>query len=296
MDSSNITALAATLVAGAVVAGVTYMFSATQKRNNVKESEGTTPASSAAGECGHVVVTNDDFGGVSGRSPEICRDFARYFTSRAPAVFVFRPLRWEAAASDSTKAEAPALRPFHATVPNVDFVAESNNATIENFRSLLAGELEAAGVVTAPGGDNDSAAAAEYQVPDWLLTACVRCITISVGFKFAMEVTHCPVLLQPTFVVAASPRQVHVVMYAFVGGNQKQVGSKAAGAKCTDSFVRIRSPNLLDCRSAAQEQDGAGREMRFYYDIFPAVHTTAIEEVQRDVKRTRGCLGIPRAH
>ena len=209
-----------TLLVGVIVLGVVLVI-ASRSRNKKKPnpedpsttstirtstpSRGSPTGSIPMGRklrCSDAVYVDDsDFGNTSSLTSELRRDFARYFTSRT-AVFLLNCRR---------KLPAQPIVPFHANVPNVDYVEASNMRTAADFREQLIREL---------GRHSDGDVSAEVIPDDTLNTAvimCIRCMTITVGFKIAMSfrgASGMPMsLLQPAFVlvIGAGGRQCHVV-------------------------------------------------------------------------------------
>jgi hypothetical protein len=299
MDSPETAVSSAFVVVTIVAAGIVCSLWSSSFRKKCDgesvHSKAVDTASSGEGrtvhQAGTVDVDDSDFGGQPGLSLEVRRDFSRYFSSDS---VVFLLSDRGGAAGTGGIAE---LRSFQATVPNVDYVAESNDRSVANFRALLARELLRARVdddsSTDPHDDLDDDAAAAV-VNDVLLTACVRCITVNVGFKVAMERVACPVFLQPTFVVVLRGGACHLVNYGFVGMGRRGVGVRQS----TDRVVRICSPDLLAATGAlgagatGARAEAATRRLTFSFEVYDAQYGSAVDEVRRDVEATAGRLGL----
>mgnify|MGYP000032080649 CR=1 FL=1 len=264
-DGATATILNVALALG--VAAVGYLVvSATSSSKSAKSA----PKSRKNIREGQITLGNADFGGTNGLSAEVSRDFSRYFTS-GHAVFLVAPLNWD------TQGASNALRQLSSNVPNNEFTAESNGATIAHFRERVRAAMEQVRTrVSSPS----------ELLSDRLLTLIIRCMTVNFGFEIAFGVVKCPSLLQPSFVLALSETQCHVVSYAYVGSNARGT----VGRKYTDQVLRIQSPELR------QLADSGETECRCNYQIFSASHQIIKDEIQSDLQQSLGSLDLPKAN
>jgi hypothetical protein len=171
---------------------------------------------------------------------EVRRDFARFFSGPQCAVYVASP---------------DGLRPFCATVPNVDFVASSNDRTAQHFQELLREEMRQAGFfITAPLSN--------------IANRAMRCIGTRVPFEIGVEHLRYAGLMQPTFcLVFRAPDRVELVTCAFLQGAQRP------------TVLLVRSPNLAS--------DGP-----FEYRVYAATaNRTVVEELQAAIAELHGVKG-----
>jgi hypothetical protein len=171
---------------------------------------------------------------------EIRRDFARFFSGPQCAVYVASP---------------NGLRPFCATVPNVDFVASSNDRTAQNFQELLREEMRQAGFLNMAPLSN-------------VADRAMRCIGTRVPFEIGVEHLHSAGLMQPTFcLVFRAPDTVELVTCAFLQGAKRL------------TVLLVRSPNLAS--------DGP-----FEYRVYAATpNRTVVEELQAAIADLHGAKG-----
>ena len=238
-------------VGALTVAGISWYI-----LKNGKKTPDSNDNDSATGSKKTIVLRNADFGGSESLSLEVRRDFARYFSNGA--VYLIR------SAGTGTDILLD-LKEFNPTVENSDFLAESNDATVNNFQELLTEQIRLAREQS-------------FTFSRSTVAACVRCITINAGFKVAMDVIKFPMFLQPTFVVSVTPTELRVINYAYVGMNKQG----PPGAQSTDKVARIVSPNLFEVTPAGLN------DMHFSFDIRDTSQTNILEQINLDLKARKG--------